>query len=76
MDVKDIIAKYLEENNLDGLASDCGECACELSDLQPCGENFSECHPGIKKTWDEMTEDQQSVCEPGRDFYIIPAEGW
>jgi len=50
---------------------DGGECACELSNLQPCGENFSECHPGIKKTWDEMTENQQSMCESDCDFYII-----
>lgn len=71
MDVLDIVKDYLKNNKLDGLYSDGGECACELSDLQPCGENFSDCSPGIKKTWDELTEEQQSMCESGCDFYII-----
>ena len=71
MDVLDIVKDYLKSNKLDGLYSDGGECACELSDLQPCGENFSECSPGIKKTWDEMTAEQQVHCESGCDFYIL-----
>lgn len=71
MDVREIVEVWLKENNFDGLYSDGGECACELSDLQPCGENFSDCSPGMKKTWDEMTEEQQARCESGCDFYII-----
>ena len=35
------------------------------------GKDFSECEPGIKKTWDEMTEEQRMCCEHGCDFYII-----
>ncbi len=74
MEVRDIVIEYLKANNLDGLYSDGGECACELSDLQPCGESFSDCHPGIKKTWDELTEKEQFDCESGCDFYIIKRE--
>ncbi len=70
-DVRDIVKRWLKENGYHGLYSDGGECACQLSDLQPCGENFSDCIPGIKKTWDELTEDQQVHCESGCDFYII-----
>ena len=73
MDVLDIVKDYLKNNKLDGLYSDGGECACELSDLQPCGENFSDCSPGIKKTWDEMTEEQRAFTEKDCDFYIIKA---
>ena len=71
MDVREIVKRWLKENGYHGLYSDGGECACELSDLQPCGENFSDCSPGIKKTWDEMTKDQQTNCESGCDFYIL-----
>ncbi len=74
MEVLDIVKKYLESNNLDGLYSSEGECACKLSDLQPCGENFSNCSPGIKKTWEELTEEQQLYCEPNCAFYIIKGE--
>jgi hypothetical protein len=71
MEVLDIVKAWLTDNNFDGLFSDGGECACLISNLQPCGENFSDCGPGIKKTWNEMTEDQQSMCESGCDFYIL-----
>lgn len=70
-DVKEIVKKYLKENNLDGLFSQGGECACELSDLQPCGENFSDCIPGYKKTWDELTEKQQKHLEYDCEFYMV-----
>lgn len=71
MNIFKIVKLWLKENGYNGLYSDGGECACELSDLQPCGENFSDCSPGIKKTWSEMTEKQQLMCESGCDFYII-----
>ena len=74
MDVQEIIKEYLKDNKYDGLYNEEGQCACELPGLQPCGENFSDCIPGIKKTWDELTEDQQSACESGCDFYIINKE--
>lgn len=53
MTVREIIEKYLEDNKLDGLFSDGGECACEKGDLFPCGEPFEDCEPGIKKNCTE-----------------------
>jgi hypothetical protein len=48
MDVKDIIGKYLKENNYDGLYCPGYECGCGIDDLIPCGEYCGECEPGIK----------------------------
>ena len=56
-----------------GIFRDCTP--CELSDFHPCGENFSDCSPGIKKIWEELTEEQQSMCESDCDFYIVK-KGW
>lgn len=43
----EIVADHLRANGFDGLVAD-GECGCELSDLQPCGESFAQCKPGYK----------------------------
>lgn len=48
MKVIEIITKYLIENNFDGLYDPSGECACEIDDLQPCGEDISYCRAGYK----------------------------
>ncbi len=45
--VKEIIKKYLNENEFDGLYQP-GECACEKSDLAPCGETPLDCLAGYK----------------------------
>ena len=45
MNVYEIVKKYLDENNYDGLYWE-GECGCYKKDLHACGENFSECKPG------------------------------
>ena len=74
MDVLDIVKNWLTDNNYDGLYSEGGECACELLDLQPCGENFSDCHPGIKKTWDKLTEKQREHLEYDCEFYMVKKE--
>jgi hypothetical protein len=46
MDVFDITVEYLEKNKFDGLQSGCGECACKIGDLAPCGELRGDCEPG------------------------------
>jgi hypothetical protein len=51
MNVSKIIAEYLKTNGYDGLMNE-NDCACELSDLIPCGEDFSLCEPGWKKPCD------------------------
>ena len=71
MNVNDIIKQYLIDNSLDGLYNQEGECACELSDLQPCGENHADCMPGIKKSWNELTDKQKEHLEPECEFYIV-----
>lgn len=46
--VLDIIREHLTANGYDGLYNTDGECACELSDLAPCGGITGECRPGHK----------------------------
>lgn len=47
MTVKEIVAKWLKDNGFDGLY-ECGECACKLGDIAPCGsfDAFVNCRPG------------------------------
>ena len=71
MDILDIVKDYLKENQYDGLYNSDGECACELSDFRPCGESFCECKPGIKKTYDELLENQKEHSDGACDFYIV-----
>lgn len=47
MTVKEIVKKYLEENGFDGLYAS-GNCACEVDDLMPCGDDSIHCEPGYK----------------------------
>ena len=69
-DVSDIVKEYLDNNGYDGLYSPDGGCACLKEDLQPCGENFCDCVPGIKKTFSELTEKQKEVLDPDAGFYM------
>ena len=46
-DLKSIVAGWLAENGYDGLYSR-HDCACEVSDLMPCGEPGQDCAPGYK----------------------------
>lgn len=52
-EVIEIVRKYLIENEYDGLMNDNGECGCELSDLEPCGEMSSRCKAAYKHPSDE-----------------------
>jgi len=47
MTVKDILINYLKKNKYDGLYYP-GECHCIPYDLIPCGNDPSECKPGVK----------------------------
>lgn len=46
MNIKNIIYKYLKDNNYTGLCGD--DCGCELEDLFPCDNDYSNCEPGYK----------------------------
>lgn len=48
MTVIEIVKAYLTDNGYDGLYSEYGECACEISDLAPCCDAISSCHPGYR----------------------------
>ncbi len=48
MNVKEIVEKFLKENNYDGLISDDSECACIIGELSPCGEMNEHCEPGYQ----------------------------
>lgn len=45
--VRDIVAEYLKEKGYDGLYND-SNCACEISDLIPCGNGCEDCEAGYK----------------------------
>ena len=47
MDCLDIIIRYLQNHGYDGLYHET-ECGCEIDNLAPCGNDFSECKPGYK----------------------------
>lgn len=65
MNVKEIVCKFLADNNLDGLVNHDGECGCEIADLMPCGEYDSACQSGYKTPCD---------CGEGCDFHIAPRD--
>ena len=45
--LKSIVTSWLNLHGYDGLYNE-GECACEISDLMPCGEPNSDCAAGYK----------------------------
>ena len=45
MNTQQIIIKYLDDNELDGLCNDDLECGCSKFDLAPCGDDISSCVP-------------------------------
>lgn len=51
--IKEIVAQYLKANGYDGLYNECGECACLIGDLAPCGEMSGECVSGYKAKCDD-----------------------
>jgi len=61
MSIKEIIIKYLKDNNYDGLYNAWSECACEIADLAPCVQMESDCEPGYKCECD---------CGENCDFHI------
>lgn len=48
MNVKEIVEKYLRENQLEGLFNSDGECGCLLDDLCPCDGEIGKCEPGYR----------------------------
>lgn len=66
MDCLKIVKNYLEENGFDGLQNG-AECGCDIHDLVPCGNDFSQCTPGYKLVPPEGTD-----CE--FDFYICQSK--
>jgi len=60
MDVINIVREYLIKNGYDGLFQS-NECACEITDLAPCGEFQTDCIAGYKGP---------CICGQGCDFDI------
>ena len=46
--LREITVDWLETHGYDGLYSEDGDCACQLSDLMPCGEPGVGCSAGYK----------------------------
>jgi len=61
MELRDIMKQWLEANGYDGLYNSQVDCACELSDLFPCGEPALECSAGHKTACD---------CKEKHNFHI------
>ena len=60
MTVREIIEKYLKENEFDGLCGD--DCGCPIDDLMPCMcDSMDSCVPGYKVPCD---------CGGGCDYHI------
>lgn len=46
--VINIVKAYLIENKFEGLVNGNGNCCCEISNIIPCYQDFSECKPAYK----------------------------
>lgn len=66
MNSREIIRKYLKENNYDGLFCD-GECGCQIDDLFPCWDGGLDCEPGYKI---ECNKDDDCPICCGGDWHI------
>jgi hypothetical protein len=80
MNVKDIVKKYLEENNFDGLVNR-GKCSCKIRDLMPCYyDSIENCEAGNLKDcekcdyassqFDEIKQEDVFECNKDFDFCI------
>ena len=47
--VREIVATFLRDEGYDGLFCPNDDCACQLSDLFPCGEFGDDCEAGYKE---------------------------
>jgi hypothetical protein len=63
MTVREIVTQWLIDHGYDGLWNEAGECACDLSDLIPCGGPCDECQAGYK-----------TPCDCGEHHYHIGKE--
>lgn len=72
--IKEIISDYIIDNELDGLFNHDGECACLHEDLQVCDGDFSECIPGIKKTYNQLNDKQKASFDHDCGFFIVAKE--
>ena len=63
MNCKEIITKYLKENNFDGLFNRECNCGCPIDDLMPMDDCWSDCEPGHKVPCDPETCPAEGDCE-------------
>ena len=63
MNVKEILVKYLTENDFAGL-TDPGECGCSIDDLAPCDGCFLDCQPAKSRACN--TENCDNPCDAGK----------
>lgn len=70
MKVAEIVRKYLEENNYDGLVQD-GDCGCCLKEFMPCGEMQDTCEAAYKWTPEQAAAEELYVDGEYEDFKYI-----
>ena len=79
MNCKDIIAKWLADNEYDGLYNADSECGCNLKDFMPCDgdDGIIDCQPGYLQPWmgdywvgphKEEQSDPDSRCSEGGEL--------
>lgn len=74
MTLKQIIQKYLEENNFAGLCS--GECGCSKDDLFPCGEPIDDCQAALWMPCCDCDTPDDCQCPEGAPdgCFIVPVK--
>lgn len=73
--IKQIVQKYLEENNFAGLCS--GECGCSKDDLFPCGMPGDDCRAALWMPCNDCNPDidrSRPYCEDGDGCYYVPVK--
>jgi hypothetical protein len=69
MKIRDIVIKYLKENNFDGLYNEEEDCACLIDNIGVCEDLYPDCIAGWKVSCDcdehnwHITSDYTKVSE-------------
>lgn len=74
MNLKQIVQKYLEENNYAGLCS--GECGCSKDDLFPCDMPGNDCMAALWKPCNDCNRDPGECYGDGnsKGCFIVPVK--
>jgi hypothetical protein len=66
--VKEVVRSFLEDNGYDGLFNSEFDCGCDLEELMPCEDYFSDCECGYKHPNPEITESDFLIMRNKREW--------